>query len=145
MLQTSKNLLPRSTRSYSFWLSLSSCAALTSQSTSDGHCRCFMCLATLLRFSCLKLGCQNAKKNAENLFVSKLRKFRKFTVSSNSRFGDIKEVWYKVWQISPYKLGQVRACFCRVIEKSQIIQLNISFHNDNFRVDFIQRCTFCHI
>ena len=31
-------------------------------------------------------------KNVTNLFVNNLRKFRKFTVSSISRFGDIEEV-----------------------------------------------------
>ena len=145
MLQTSKNLLPRSTRSYSFWLSLSSCAALTFPIYKWWPLQMLHVPCHFASFFLFEIGVPKCQKNAENLFVSKLRKFRKFTVSSSSRFGDIKEVWYKVWQISPYKLGQVRACFCRIIEKSQIIQLNISFHNDNFRVDFIQRCTFCHI
>ena len=49
--------------------------------------------------------CQNATKNAANLFVHNLRKFQKFTVSSIYR----------------------------------IIQLKISFHDDNFRVDFFPK------
>ena len=30
-------------------------------------------------------------------------------------------------------------------EKAQITQLEISFHDDNFRVDFFQRHKFCHV
>ena len=44
--------------------------------------------------------------------------------------------------MSLYKPGQIRACFCLMTEKSQIIQLKISFHYDNFRVDFFQRRKF---
>ena len=56
-----------------------------------------------------------------------------------------KEVWYKDWTMSLYKPRQVRACFYWIIEKSQIIQLKISFQDDNFRVDYFQRSKFCHI
>ena len=84
------------------------------------------------------------QKNVAHLFVNNWRKFQKFTVSSISHFADIKEVsynfsswWYqevsyKDWKMSLYKPGQVRACFCWIPEKSQIIQLKISFHHDFF-------------
>ena len=53
---------------------------------------CFVYPVTSFRFSRLKMGCQNATKNAANLFVNNLQKFQKSTVSSISRsFGDIKE------------------------------------------------------
>ena len=61
--------------------------------------------------------CQNATKNAENLFVNNLQKFQKFTVSSISCFGDIKEVWYEDWNMSLHKPRQIRACFCWITEK----------------------------
>ena len=79
------------------------------------------------------------QKNATNLFMSNLGKFQKFIISSISRFGKIKEVWYKDWKISLYKPGQVRACFRWIIEKSKIIQFKISFHNNNFCVDFFSK------
>ena len=62
-----------------------------------------------------------------------------------SRFGDIKEVWYKDRKMNIYKSGQVRACFCWITEKFQIIQLTISFYDNNFRVDFFQRRKFFHV
>ena len=105
------------------------------------HASC-MCPVTSFRFSRLKMGCQNATKHAENLFVNNLQKFRKFIVSSISHLGDIKEVWYKDWKMSLYKPGQVRACFCWITEKSQIIQIEISFVNDNFCVDFFKDANF---
>ena len=145
MLKTTEKLLPRSTTSYSFWLSLSSCSYINFANVQvTVIAACFMCPATSFRFSRLKIGCQNAQKCA-NFLVKNLEKFRKFTVSSISHLGDIKEVSYKDWKMSLYKPGQVRACFCWITEKSQIIQLKISFHHDNFRVDFFQRHKFCHI
>ena len=140
MLKTTEKLLPRSTTSYSFWLSLSSCSYINFANVQvTVIAACFMCPATSFRFSRLKIGCQNAQKCA-NFLVKNLEKFRKFTVSSISHLGDIKEVSYKDWKMSLYKPGQVRACFCWITEKSQIIQLKISFHHDNFRMDFLQRC-----
>ena len=41
------------------------------------------------------------KKKAANVFVSNLHKFWKFTVSSISHLGDIKEVWCKDLKMSP--------------------------------------------
>ena len=91
----SKKLLPRSTTSYSFWLSLSSCSYINFANVQvTVIAACFMCPATSFRFSRLKIGCQNAQKCA-NFLVKNLEKFRKFTVSSISHLGDIKEVWYK--------------------------------------------------
>ena len=84
-------------------------------------------------------------KTVAHLFVNNLQKFRKFTVSSISRLGDIKDVSYKDWKMSLYKPFRFRACFYWITGKSQIIQLKISFHHDNFRVDFFQRRKFCHI
>ena len=84
----------------------------------------------------------DATKNTAYLFVNNLQKFRKFTVSSISRFGDIKEVWYKAGKMSLYKPGQVKVCFSWITEKSQITELKITFHDDNFRVDFFQRHKF---
>ena len=53
------------------------------------------------------MGCQNARNNAENLFVNNLRKFQKLTFPLISHFDDIKEVWYKDWKMGLYKPGQV--------------------------------------
>ena len=78
-------------------------------------------------------------KNMENFFVNNLRKFRKLTLSLISHLGDSKEVWYKDWKMGLHKLGEVRACFCWITEKPQIIQLQISFHDDNFCVDFVSK------
>ena len=68
-----------------------------------------------------------------------------WTVSLISHPGDIKEVCHKDWKMGLYKSGQARACFCWITEKSQTIQLQISFHDDYLSVDFFQRCKFCHI
>ena len=51
----------------------------------------------------------------------------------------------KGWKMSLYKLAQFTACFYWITEKSQIIQRKISFHDDNFCVDFFQRRKFCQI
>ena len=61
---------------------------------------------------------RKCRKNATNLFMNDLWKFRKFTISSISCFGNIKKVWLKDWKMSLYKPGQVRACFYWIIEKS---------------------------
>ena len=111
----------------------------------DGHCSMLHVPCHFVSFFPFENGVPKCPKNVANLFVNNLRKFRKFTVSSISHLGDIKEVSYKDWKMSLYKPGQVRACFCWITEKSQIIQLKISFHHDNFRVDFFQRHKFCHI
>ena len=59
----SKKLLPGSTISYSFWLSLSSCSYINFPNVQvKAIAACFMCPATSFRFSHLKMGCQNALK-----------------------------------------------------------------------------------
>ena len=103
------------------------------------HCSVLHVPSHFVSFFAFGNGVPKGLKKAANLFMNDLRKFRKFIISSISRFGNIKEVWYKDWKMSLYKPGQVRACFCWIIEKSQIIQLNISFHDDNFCVDFFSR------
>ena len=141
MLKTTEKLLLRSTTSYSFWLSLS-CKIAT---LTDGHCSMLQAPCHFISFFLFENRVPKCPKNVAHLFVNNLRKFWKFTVSSISHLGDIKEVSYKDWKMSLYKPGQVRACFCWITEKSQIIQLKISFHHDNFCVDVFQRCKFCHI
>ena len=84
-------------------------------------------------------GVPKCRKNVANLFMNNLWKFRKFIILSISCFGNIKGVWYKDWKMSLYKPQQVRACFCWITEKSQIIQLKTSFYNDNFSVDFFSK------
>ena len=76
--------------------------------------------------------------------MNNLRKFRKFSVSSIFRFGDVKEVWYKDWKMSLYKPGQVRACFWWITE--------ILYHSAqdflsrlSFLCGFFQRQTFCQV
>ena len=59
-------------------------------------------------------------------YVNNLQKFRKFTVSPISRLGNIKGSVIKSLKMSLYKSGQVR----------DISELNVSFHDDNFRVKF---------
>ena len=60
---------------------------------SDGHCSMLhVPCHLLLSFFPFENGVPKCHKNADNLFVKNLRKFRKFTVSSISCFGDIKEV-----------------------------------------------------
>ena len=68
----------------------------------------------------------------------KFRKFHQFPILVISRKCED-------WKMSLYKPEKVRACFCWITEKFQIIQLKISFYDDNFRVDFFQRPKFCHI
>ena len=74
----------------------------------------------------------------------RLRKLRKFTVSSISRFGDIKEVWYKDWKMSLHKPGQVRACFCWITEILDHSTQDF-FSRWSFLCGFFQRRKFCHI
>ena len=46
------------------------------------------------------------------------------------------------WKMNLYRPWQIRACFCWITEKSQIIQLKISFHDDNFRMNFFEKANF---
>ena len=96
----------------------------------------FYALSLCLIFPIWKWGAKMPLKNVINLFVSNWRKSRTFTASSISRFGCIKEMRYKDWKMSLYKPRKVRVGFCWTTEKSKIIQLKVSFHNDNIRVDF---------
>ena len=95
------------------------------------HASCVLSLRFV--FPVWKWGARMSQKSGKLI-----RKFWKFTVSSISRFDNNKEVWNKDWKMSLYKPGQVRTCFCWIIEKSQIIQITISFHNDNFCVDLFE-------
>ena len=102
---------------------------------------CFMCLVNSFDFFRLKMGYQNATKNAivstyesfENL------RFHQFPVLVISR----NVVWRWIMSLHD-KLGQARTCFCWITEKLQIVQLKISFHNDNFRMEFLKTGKFCH-
>ena len=97
----SKKLLPRSTTSYSFWLSLSSCSYINFPNVQvTVIAACFMCPVTSFRFYRLKMECQTATKKRGKFFVSHLREFQKFTVSSIFHLGGIKEVWYEDWKMS---------------------------------------------
>ena len=103
------------------------------------HVPCYF--VSFLQFENRVPKCQ---KIVAHLFVNNLTKvskiqFHQFPILLKSRkchiishLGDIKEVSYKDWKMSLYKPGQVRACFCWIPEKSQIIQLKISFHHDFF-------------
>ena len=150
MLKTSKKLLPRST--YLFWLSRSSSACPWLHSRGpltpliylvDYSMLYVPCRYILFYFFYFKMGCQNAIKTRKKIICKQLRKVLKIYFSSFSHVGGFKEVWYKGWKVSLYKSGQIRVCFCWITEKSQIIQLNISFHYHNFCVDFFQRRWFC--
>ena len=89
----SKKLLPRSTTSYSFWLSLSSCSYINFPNVQvTVIAACFMCPVTSFRFYRLKMQCQTATKKAA--------KFQKFTISSIFHLGGIKEVWCEDWKMS---------------------------------------------
>ena len=131
-----------SATSFSFSLSLSSCSYINFPSAMykwqpPQHASCALSLCFVFPF---ENGVPKCHKKTANLFINNLQEFWKFTVSSISHFGNIKEVWYKDWQISLYKPGQVTSC--RIIEKFQIIELKISFHNDNFPVDFFKDANF---
>ena len=142
-MQTSRKLLPGRTTSYSFWLLLSSCSYINFPNVQvTAIAACFMCLVTSFHFSRLNMGCQNASKKSRQ---SNLQKFRKYTVSSGSRFGNIKEVCFEDWKMSLYKLGQFRVRFCWVTEKFQIIEFKISFYGNNFCLFFIQGRKLYHI
>ena len=110
-----------------------------------GHCSMLHVPCHFISFFLFENRVPKCPINAAHLFVNNFQKFLKFTVSSICHFRDIKEVSYKDWKMSLYKPGQVRACFCWITEKSQITQLKISSHYDNFHVDFFQRRKFCHI
>ena len=134
MLKATEKLLPRSTTTYSFWL-----YHLVATST-DSHCsmRHVPChFVSFFPFENRVLKCQKCG----TFICEQLAKVSKIYCFINF------PSWlsYKDWKMSLYKPGQVRACFCWITEKSQIIQLKISFHHDNFRVDFFQRRKFCHI
>ena len=102
---------------------------------------CFMCLVTSSHFSRLKMGYQNATKNA---IVSTYESFENLRFI-NFPFWWYQEMWYEDWIMSLHdKLGQARTCFCWITEKLQIVQLKISFHNDNFRMEFFKTGKFCH-
>ena len=73
-----------------------------------------------------------------------LQKFRKFTASPLSCFGDIKEVWYKDWKMSLHKPGQVRACFWWITEIPDHSTQDF-FSRWSFVCGFFQTCKFCHI
>ena len=122
MLKTTEKLLPRS------YLVATLTATIPA---------CFMRPATSFRVSRLKIECQNAKKcgtfireqlgeSFENLL------FHQFPILVISRKCHIK-IEKRAY------ISKVRACFCWIPEKSQNIQLEISFHHDNFRVDYFQR------
>ena len=108
-----KKLLPRSTTSYSFWLSLSSCSYINFANVQvTVIAACFMCPATSFRFSRLKMGYQNALKtwqiylwttceSFENLL------FHQFPILVISSKCDIKiEKWA---YINPDKSGRASA------------------------------------
>ena len=108
------------------------------QCTSDGHCSMLYVLCDFVSFFPFENGIPKSHKKPANLFLNNLRKFWKFTVLSISRFGSIKEVWYKDRKMSLYKPGQVRACFFWIMKKSNINQTKICFCDDNFRVNFFK-------
>ena len=138
--KTSKKLLPRRKTSYLFWLSLSSCSYINFPNAMSKwrplqHVSCTLSLRFV--FTVWKWGAKIPQK-------IRLWKFRKFAVSSLSRFGDIKEVWYKDWKMNLRKPGQVRACFCWITEIPDHSTQDF-FSRWSFLCGYFQRRKFCHI
>ena len=81
----SKKLLPRSTTSYSFWLSLSSCSYINFPNVQvTVIAACFMCPVTSFRFYRLKMECQTATKNAANFLWATCESFKNLLFHQSS-------------------------------------------------------------
>ena len=96
-------------------------------------------------FSVWKWGAKIPQKTRQIYLWATCESFENLLFHQFPVFGDIKEVWRKDWKMSLYKPGQVRACFCWIKEKFQMIHVKISFHDDHFFVDIFQRRKFCHL
>ena len=84
-------------------------------------------------------------KMPQKTLLYQLTKVLKIYGFINFPFWWYQEMWYEDWIMSLHdKLGQARTCFCWITEKLQIVQLKISFHNDNFRMEFFKTGKFCH-
>ena len=136
MLQISKKLLPRSTTSYSFWLSLSSSSYINFPNVISG-CHC-----SELHFPCQfvfpvwKSGAKTPE-NAAKLHVDNARKFQKFSVSSIYRFGDIIVIWMENVFSSHY--GDTKIDWSAWRDKSGHVFLNNKEIPGHLTQEFVMR------
>ena len=93
---------------------------------------CFICRFV---FAVWKWGAKMTEKTRQ-LFVNNFQKFRKFTVSLTSGFGDIKEVWYKDWNINRASQGMLLLINREIPDQSTQYFFWLFFFFKNFRATF---------
>ena len=127
MLQTSKKLLPRSKKSYSFWLPVPSC------NYTNVHCMQQASFPWALLFSRLNMGCENTIEIMANISVNKVRKFQKFTVSSISHSGYTEAGRWAY--ITLDKAGHCLESFISIFISISIL-ISFQFIKFNFKISF---------